>query len=587
MRLLRLLQRKEPKASGRQAARRHIDMEVNTEPQQQGETLHALALRWSRLRAHADNIGSPVPLIAEGLPLRARRLLYQISASTVQELLSLDPEELVERENVGRTTIAALISRAEQSLPPANVDAGLPDFIEVADMILKALPERARRIISGRFEKHARSIDVARGEGVSRERVRQIEEKFIQRLRTAIRRHKLPLENVLNDDIIEYDELSAGRYVALYSPDFYVTMARAVLTGADSYGDVERYYTSQLQLLAAEIRDEDDFILGRFAVQRGEEMAKALAPALSELGNADLWQRLKTELQASDVGGRLIGRKPQVGRIIRALLRTAGAPVSVTLLLNQLRMVLGSYGEVSYFDHVRLRNKLFSMEGVHMHGEQTASLEMPDPAIAQKWVETVVAEIRKAGKPYSLVRFLDDYEDAPFDAFGFASLLKGDERVVHVGRRLYAPAEYEADGPLRISALIQEALQDSGVPMTRNELLAYIKERRDLISPQIEHYFGGVVGLVAYTSDIVGLMPLDRTVMLQMLGRDKCVTSLIRDRCNNGSLLHISSLWLLADEDADLSKEEEKAVLKASRRWKTAVVKDTASGLFFGTKEHE
>src|SRR6185369_12791662 len=123
----------------------------------------------------------------------------------------------------------------------------------------------------------------------------------------------------------------------------------------------------------------------------------------------------------------------------------------------------------------------------------------------------------KAGKPYSLVRFLDDHEDAPFDAFGFASLLKSDERVVHIGRRLYAPAEYESEGPLRIAALIHEALQEAGVPMTRSELLAYVKERRDLISTQMEHYFRGVEGLVAYTSDIVGLVPLNRAVMLQML----------------------------------------------------------------------
>jgi hypothetical protein len=364
-------------------------------------------------------------------------------------------------------------------------------------------------------------------------------------------------------------------------------VARAVLTGGDSYVDVERYYASQLQLLVAEIRNDDEFILGRFAVQRAREMAKALTPALSELGDDTLWERLKTELRAHDTGGRLVGRKPQVGRIIRALLRTAKAPVSVALLVNHLRMVLGTYGEVSYFDSVRLRNKLFSMEDVHMHDEQTASLEMPEPAIAQKWLDTVVREIRKAGKPYSLVRFLDQYEDAPFDAFGFASLLKSDERVVHVGRRLYAPAEYEAEGPLRIAELIHEALQEAGVPMTRSELLDYVKKRRDLISTQMEHYFRGVPGLVAYTSDIVGLVPLDRAVMLQMLKREDCVASLIRDRSDGSTLLHISFLWLLADEEPDLSKEEEKTVLKASRKWKTVVVKDSASGLFFGSREDE
>jgi hypothetical protein len=147
--------------------------------------------------------------------------------------------------------------------------------------------------------------------------------------------------------------------------------------------------------------------------------------------------------------------------------------------------------------------------------------------------------------------------------------------------------EYEAQGPLRIAALIQEALQGSGVPMTRGELRAYVKKRRDLISAQMEHYFGGVNGLVAYTSDIVGLRPLDRTVMLQMLRREECVASLIRDLNHGSTLLHISSLWLLADEEADLSRDEERAVIRASRKWRTVMAKGSASGLFFGSREDE
>src|SRR5688572_4426344 len=89
-------------------------------------SLPGLVVRWSHLRAHADSLGLPVPLIAEGLSLRARRVLDQISAVTVQELLAMDPEELVDRENVGRTTLAALVVRAQESLPPVTAEVTTP-----------------------------------------------------------------------------------------------------------------------------------------------------------------------------------------------------------------------------------------------------------------------------------------------------------------------------------------------------------------------------------------------------------------------------------------------------------------------------
>jgi hypothetical protein len=563
---------------------RHVDMQLTTDSQQR-ETLDALALRWSTLRTHGETAGAPVPLIAEGLPLRARRLLDTISATTVQELLAFDPEDLIKRKNVGRHTVTALVARAEESLSPMSVDRGLPDFVEVVDMILKALPERAHGIIVSRFEAHTRSIDVARHEGISRERVRQIEEKLVKRVKTAIRRHRLPLENVLSDHVIEYAELSTGRHHARQAPGFYISLARAGLTGGDSYVDVERYYTAQLQLLTGEIRNDDRFILGSFALQQALEMAHGMTPALSELGNDRLLDRIKTELKAREIGARLIGRKPQVGRIIWALLRAAGAPMNIGLLVNQLRVVLGAYGEVSYFDATRLRTKLLSMEGVYMHDEQTVSLGTLDPQTARKWLDSAVAEIQKAGKPYSLIRFLDDHEDAPFDVFGLASLLRTDERVIHVGRRLYAPAGYRAGGPIHIAALISKVLHSAAVPMTRGELLSYVRERRDLISTQMEHYFRGVPGIVTYTADIVGLAPLDRDVMLRMLKRENCVASLLRNRMEGNEMVHVSSLWLIEGDEPNLSQREESAIKAVSRKWKSVVVKQEGSGLFFGWKE--
>src|SRR5690348_4091872 len=104
-----------------------------------GVGLPVLVDRWSRLREHAAQLHSPVPLVADGLPLRARRLVDDTAALTVQELLAMNPEELIRRDNVGRTTLAALVSRAEESLPPVTVDFEAPDFVEAVDGIVGTL----------------------------------------------------------------------------------------------------------------------------------------------------------------------------------------------------------------------------------------------------------------------------------------------------------------------------------------------------------------------------------------------------------------------------------------------------------------
>jgi hypothetical protein len=44
-------------------------------------------------------------------------------------------------------------------------------------------------------------------------------------------------------------------------------------------------------------------------------------------------------------------------------------------------------------------------------------------------------------------------------------------------------------------------------------------------------------------------------------------------------------LWLIPDDAPDISRDEEKAIVKASRRWKKAAVDTGSSGLFFGLRE--
>src|SRR5262249_26510746 len=150
----------------------------------------------------------------------------------------------------------------------------------------------------------------------------------------------IPFENILDNDCIEYEELNFGQHAARDPKEFYISLARTVLLSAKSYVDTERYYSSEIENVVTEIRGDSDFILGRFTMEQALEIIETIAPSLAELPREHVWQRIKTAL-GIELAGRLIGRKPQIGRIIRAILRDAAGPVSIAFLVDKLRVILG------------------------------------------------------------------------------------------------------------------------------------------------------------------------------------------------------------------------------------------------------
>jgi hypothetical protein len=542
-----------------------------------------LARRWARLRARALDV-TPVMLPAARLSLRAARLVAERRIRTVQELLALDPDELIGQPNVGRRTLSMLLDVADWALGTTGDERPATDFVGLVDLLLAPLPERARRIVSMRFGERIRMVETAARLGISRERVRQVEEKFVARVRASIASTSLATDSIIEDQVIEFEELTSGRDAAAEVPGFYVVLARVVLTGGDSCVDAERFYNSQLDLLADEIRGDDDFLLARFSEEGFPEFLTVMTPALTELNQEMVWDRTTAVLRVAVSGGVMIGRKPQVGRLIRALMRKASGPVPVSVLVRQLEVVLAAYGEVSYFDAIRLRNKLAPMTGVHFIDQNTVSLHVSHPETADSWKRSAVQAIESAGRPFSLVRFRRENPDCPFDTFGLASLLRDDRRVVHIGRRLYAPTGYESESSLKIVNLIAETLKRSGRPTARRELLAAVRAKRDLICGQIDNYFPRVEGLVCYTNDLVGLRALDRNVMLAMLASEAAVLSLLgRRSCSQP--VHAEELWLQGAGEFDLASEEEAALVRGSRSWRMGFAEKGPSGLFFGIRE--
>jgi hypothetical protein len=100
----------------------------------------------------------------------------------------------------------------------------------------------------------------------------------------------------------------------------------------------------------------------------------------------------------------------------------------------------------------------------------------------------------------------------------------------------------------------------------------------------MENYFPKIQGLHLYTDDIVGMVPLNRQVMLLMLHSEACVQSLLRGR-EGGSPVQLESIWLPDDGGPDLSTSELKNLVKVSSNWKRVSVEARGGSLFYEVKE--
>ena len=122
---------------------------VETTHDPDDEVLPPLADKWIQLRKSLSLVGDPIVLLGEGLPLRARRVLYDHSVTTVQQLLALDPQEIIANTNVGWASVAALLAKAAASMEATSGASETPDFVQLVDVVLDALPTLARDVVIG------------------------------------------------------------------------------------------------------------------------------------------------------------------------------------------------------------------------------------------------------------------------------------------------------------------------------------------------------------------------------------------------------------------------------------------------------
>lgn len=529
--------------------------------------------RWGGLPLPGPPAADDAPICLIGLPKRARDILEGEACTTVGDVLALDPASLLERRNIGRGTLeaiaAALVSAGPLESLDSAVDAlpGPTSFVAIVDRWAGGLREVRRRVLVSRFLEHLTLQETAEGLGLSRERVRQIEGTLLDGARDACRGAGWEEASILDDGLIEFSELSEGEGAPpLFDARLYVTLARAVLLSARRLREIESFYASELDVLADDLADSIAALAGTLDASAIRRRAAELTPAVLELSDKMLVAEIRKRVGAPAFTGR-----PKVRSLVEAVVRQHRGSLSFVALQQRLGMLLAASGRPPLPDEV-IRATVVRSDDLRLSdGGSLVELKRPPSASDLEWNERAVSFVLGQSRPASLKVFLAKHPDCSADERSLAELLNADSRVERVGRRLYASAAASRRGPIRVAEIVRRALRSEERAWTYDELLAHVRSRRDLISPQIDSYMNRIAGLIRYSKRCVGFVSIDRALMLQLLANETFVLDRLDGMARESAT--VEDLWLDAAGDDDrLSPDERGAIVNQADSWTQVTV---------------
>lgn len=530
-----------------------------------------LADRWERAHRLVSQAGlASTAFTRSGLPKRARSLLDDSGLSTVGAILALDLRHLRQRPNIGTGTLDAILRRIESLCPgdSGSEPQASVSFVAMVDHLLTRTKAIERDVVLFRFRAHLTLRECGERLGVTRERIRQLERRFLTTLVESCRDAGWAPASILEDGFIEFSEL-CGRDPSdpAFSTGLYVTLARAVLLGVTGSRQLDAFYRREFEVLLDDLGDSRSALAGNLDDQEILQRAAALTPALLEWPPEKLVSRVR---KATVRTPRLT--KPRTGRIrllplLRATIRDSGGEMSLAALRHRLNSALAAAGILRVLNDNKLRALVQRSRDFYMRDTRTIAPFEPELQDERGWVERAVKYILQNRRPTSLTTFLDQHPHCQVDVFTFAHLLNQDPRVERVGRRLYCAAG-NSPGLVRVVDILLQALRSEPRPWSHSGLRDYVRQRRDLMSNQIEPYLARVPGLVRYSLRCVGLKPLSRTVMLQLLTTEQFILDRLSELARD-SAATVEEIWLdEAGDDDRLTGDEAETIRDATTTWR-------------------
>lgn len=443
---------------------------------------------WSRLGASLSDEERAAPLSDVQLPTRIKNFVRAQGISTLGELFGRPYAELVQQQNLGRKSLNDTLDAVRDHLSERNAPPAHATFLAAWHAQLAALEPIPRMIVTRRAGMHGtreKLEEIGAMLGVTRERVRQIEARVIERLRERSRWRRafeqnlaaafghgraIPLgllaqepwwagidrEELLVDYVVR--RIFEGELFLLEGPSGKRYLTKFPLEEFSEHLEIAKERLAKLE----------------YPVER--QAVEAILHSESEALDPILYGEL--ELAAAELihydpenPGRVLGYGAYRQHEVIAFLNGQSAPVPVSLV--EERCGRGALpDEVLYFKRgvVGLKRHFPDFD-LWMERLVPAALDvMQERPAGRQWL---VPEIHDALKERGLV---PDW----LGHWHLASLLRLSGRVNYLGRLRVATLDSGQEERLQYADLLEEVLEQSGGPLHFEELLARARVHTDI-----------------------------------------------------------------------------------------------------------
>lgn len=463
---------------GRGGAQPELDEEAVTEGGGAG---------WNTFAAELTDELRAVPLVELELPARMRNFAAQERIATVGELLSRTYDELIDQPNLGRKSLNDTLDAIQEYKAERLAPIEHASFLEAWRAQLANLKPLHRMIVSRRSGLHGAQEtleELGAMLGVSRERVRQIETRVVERMREKTRWRRMVLRHLEAafgaGRAVPLDELAKEPWWTGMDREepLLSFLIRRVLdgeyhlltaaTGRRYLVKFEPERFAQAQQNALERASRLDFPTDYAAVLAiVEDECSRCDPVLLE----ELEGPVREQLHFSEDESRVIGFGANRRGEVLAFLNAQPEPVPIGELEAQVgRGQLPD--EVLYFKRgvVGLKKHFPDFDSWQAKLVPAAIEVMSARPVGRQWL---VPEIHEE---LELARLLPDW----LGHWHLASLLRLSGQVDYLGRLRVALKGSEQQERLHFEELLLELLEDAGEPLGFEELLRRARQRTDI-----------------------------------------------------------------------------------------------------------
>jgi Sigma-70, region 4 len=495
------------------------------------------------------------------LPISVRlgNILEKRKATRFGDLNGVSVNVFRDLRNCGRKTVAEIIRLIERAAAGefnavAEVSWNPVELVCTLDALVADLPDRNQQILvlrlGGKIDEVPTLEEVASKFGLTRERVRQIVDLSIERIRKRGSRRLgsylehverlccekvCPLTHALLKQWLEHSPATGCFDLA-----FYVRLLAELKptipawpAGQDASSGRQGRSKTIERGLEAVLRE------GFQSVPLSEMLPQLRARTnLRNVGTKEFLaalqhsRRFTVEFPKPDAPAVRLARRLAL-EVAKAVLQVSNSPLTPEEILARAHSLVGA--DATRWNPRTLGNALVEEKGFYLLGPRSYGLRQHF-SLPEQTCEQVRADFRELlkqqNRPVSTAEVVNfrrfDWAERT-NTYELACIVRQDERLIDLGKFLFALAEWSIEEREYVKDLIPKVLQKAGRPLTGTEVLARLQQLRSVSPPgiasslrkhpEVRDYGFGHYGLKSWGNSVKSSIVTDAGLLHRVIRR--------------------------------------------------------------------